>query len=197
MVPSFLNLLSDDLQRFFLSLWLDVRSLLTLDVAVSSDTLRPRWMMLLQTLKSPAMDDWYHRMESVMWLSRRGIRASRLQMKKRVRGCDILLLETSNLVYLGLRGCSNITDQCVIDIVMRCRMLLGIELGDCIKVTDVGVIALGTGCGKLQSIDLSGCYMVTDAGVTALSHGCGKLQSITLRDCKKVTDAGEIGRAHV
>ena len=118
MVPSFLNLLSDDLQRFFLSLWLDVRSLLTLDVAVSSDTLRPRWMMLLQTLKSPAMDDWNHSMESVMWLSRRGIRASRLQMEEvgawRVRGCDILLLETSNLVYLGLRGCSNITDQCVI-----------------------------------------------------------------------------------
>ena len=76
------NLLSDDLERFFLSLWLDVRSLVTLDVAVSGDTLRPRWKMLLQSLKSPAMDDWYHSMESVMWLSGRGIRPSQLQMKK-------------------------------------------------------------------------------------------------------------------
>ena len=140
MVPSFFNLLGDDLQRFFLSLWLDVRSLVTLDVAVSSDTLRPRWMMLLESLKSPAMDDWYHNMASLMWLSRRGIRPLRLQRKEvgtwRVRGCDILLLETSDLVYLGLRGCSNITDQCVMDIVKRCRKLLVIELGDCREVTD-------------------------------------------------------------
>ena len=101
------------------------------------------------------MDDWYHSMASLMWLSRRGIRASRLQMNdSRVRGCDILLLETSDLVFLGLKGCSNITDQCVMDIVKRCRKLLVIEVGDCRKVTDVGVTALGAGCGQLQKIDL-------------------------------------------
>ena len=121
MVLSFFILLSDDLQRFFLSLWLDVHSLVTLDVAVSSDTLRPCWMMLLQSLKSPAMDDWSHCMALLIWLSRRGIRPSRLQMKQvgswRVRGCDILQLETSDLVYLELKGCCNIRDQCVIDVV--------------------------------------------------------------------------------
>ena len=36
MIPSFLSFLSDDLQILFLSLWLDVRSLSTLDVAISS-----------------------------------------------------------------------------------------------------------------------------------------------------------------
>ena len=196
MVPSFFDLLSDDIQRVFL-LWLDVPSLITLDVAVSSDTLRPCWMMLLQSMKSPAMDDWHHSMASVMWLSRRGIRPSRLQMKEvdeGVRGCDILLLDTSDLVYLGLRGCSNITDQCVIDIVKRCRQLSGIELGDCKKqyctVTDVGITALATGCGRLQTINIGGCRLVTDAGVTALSHECGQLQSIDLTGCEKVTEAG-------
>ena len=193
MMPSFLNLLSDDLQGFILSLWLDVRSLVTLDVAVSSNTLRPCWMMLLQNLRCPAMDDWYHSMASLMWLSRRGIRASRIQMEvdtSRVRGCDILLPETSDLVYIGLKGCSNITDQCVMDIVKRCRKLLVIVLGNCREVTDVGITALGAGCGKLQSIDLSYCNEVTDAGVTALSHGCGQLQSINLEYCHRVTDAG-------
>ena len=145
MMPLFLNLLSDDLQRLCLSLWLDVRSLVTLDVAVSTSTLRPCWMMLLLSSKSPAMDDWYHSRASLMWLSRRGIRASRLQMKvvdtSRVRGCDIMLLKTRDLLHLGLRGCSNITDQCVMDIAKRCHKLLGIELVDCGEVTDAGVSA--------------------------------------------------------
>ena len=56
-----------------------------------------------------------------MWISRRGIRAAPLQMKvdiSRVRGCDILLVETTDLVYLDLRDCCNTTDECVIDIEM-------------------------------------------------------------------------------
>ena len=56
MLPSFLTLLGDDLQILFLSLWLDVRSLSTLDVALSCHRLRPCWMTLLQCLRSPAYD---------------------------------------------------------------------------------------------------------------------------------------------
>ena len=58
MMPSFLSLLSDDLQTLFLSFWLDVRSLSNLDVAISCHRLRPCWMTLLQCLRSPAVDDW-------------------------------------------------------------------------------------------------------------------------------------------
>jgi hypothetical protein len=88
--PSFVYLLSDDLQILFLSLWLDVRSIATLDVAGSSHVLRLCWMTLLQRLRSPAVDDWGHSLSSLKWLSRRGIRASRVQMKidtSRVNGC--------------------------------------------------------------------------------------------------------------
>ena len=169
--PSFLYLLSDDLQLHFLTLWLDVRSLATLDVAVSSHALRLCWMTLLQRLRSPAVDSWGHSLSSLMWLSRRGIRASRVQMTFdtfRVLACDILLLETSNIVDLDLRGCREISDRCVMDIVSRCP--------------------------KLKIIDLWGCRLVTDAGVSALGAGCGQLQSIHLTGCNKVT---EIGRAHV
>ena len=193
MAPLFLLLQSEDLKILFLSFWLDVRSLATLDVAVSSRRLRPRWMMLLECLRCPAMDDWGQSISSLMWLSRRGIRASRLLMKMdtwRVRGCDILQVDTSDLVHLGLNNCSSMTDQCVMDVVHICPQLRSIDLGECKKVTDAGISALGAGCGQLQSINLAGCEKVTDAGISALSHGCGQLQIVDLAFCGKVTDAG-------
>ena len=185
-------LLGDDLHILFLSLWLDVHSLATLDVAVSSRRLRPCWLALLQCVRSEAIDGWGHSIPSLVWLSRRGIRVSRLRMKmdtSRIRGCDILLLETSELVHLGLEGCCNISDQCVTDVINRCIKLRSIDLRGCDRVTDVGISALGGGCGQLQSINLSYCDQVTDVGVSALGAGCGQLQSIDLAGCDKVTDA--------
>ena len=100
MMPSFLSLLSDDLQILSVSFWLDVRSLSTLDVAISCHRLRLCWIKLLQCLRSPAVDDWGHSLWSLMWLSRRRIRASRVQMKmdiSRVRVCDVLQADTSDI----------------------------------------------------------------------------------------------------
>ena len=107
MAQLFNSLLSDDLQILLLSLWLDVRSLTTSDVAVSSRRLRPSWLTVLRCLRSDAMDNWGHSLSSLMWLSKRGIRASRVRIKmdnSLVRGCDILLVDTSDIVHLGLRG---------------------------------------------------------------------------------------------
>jgi Leucine Rich repeat len=219
MIPSFLSFVSDDLQILFLSLWLDVRSLSTLDVAISCHRQRPCWMTLLRRLRSPAIDDWGHSLSSLMWLSKRGISASRVQMKidtSRVRVCDILLLETSRLVALDLRSCCNITDECVMDVIKRfpklrsidvgnCRLvtdagvsalghrhgqLPSIYLSDCLRLTDAGISALATGCCQLQSIEFSCCINVTDAGISALAAGCGQLHRIDLSGCKRVTDAG-------
>ena len=195
MAPLLHSLLSDDLQILLLSLWLDVRSLTTLDVAVSSRRLRPSWLSVLRCLRSDAMDDWSHSLSSLMWLSKRGIRVSRLRMKmdnSLVRGCDILLVDTSDIMHLGLRGCSNMTDQCMVDVAYRCDKLRSIDIGGCCQVTDAGVRALGAGCGQLQSINLERCDKVTDAGVIAVGAGCGHLQSINLTYCNKVTDAGVI-----
>ena len=106
MVSSFLSLLSDDLQVLFLSRWLDVRSLVTLDAAVSSHRLRPYWLTLLRCLNSAATDDWDHSSSSLNWLSRRGIRPFRLQMKIdnwRVEGCHMQLQYNGSVhdVYSG------------------------------------------------------------------------------------------------
>ena len=173
-------MLSDDLLTLFLSLWLDVRSLATLDVAVSSHVLRPSWMRLIRSLRCSAIDNWGHGLSSLMWLSRRSIRVSQVLIKIdacRVRGCDIMLLDTSDIVLLDLEGCKSITDQCLIDIVKHCYKPRRAHLGDSEKVIDTGVSTLGAGCGRLQSINLHCCRQVTDAGVIALGAGCGQLQS--------------------
>ena len=195
MTQLFHFLLSDDVQILVLSLWLEVRSLATLDMAFSSCRLRPNWLTVLRCLRSDAMDNWGHSLSSLMWLAKRGIRASRVRMKmdnSLVRGCDILMVDTSDLLHLGLKGCCNMTDQCIVDIVHRCHKLRSIDIGGCDKVTDAGVIALGAGCGQLRSINLGGCDKVTDAGIIALCAGCGQLQSIDLDGCDKLTDAGVI-----
>ena len=195
MASLFHSLISDDLQILLLSLFLDVRSLTNLDVAVSSRRLRPSWLTVLRCFRSDAVDNWGHSLSSLMWLSIRGIRASRVRIKmdcSPVRGCDILLVDTSDLLHLGLGGCLNMTDQCIVYVVYRCVKLRSIDIGGCGQVTDVSVIALGAGCGQLQSIDLTGCVQVTDAGVIALGAGCGQLQSIDLTGCVQVTDAGVI-----
>ena len=193
MAPSLLSLPSNDLQTVFLSLWLDVCSLTTLDVAVSSHESRPRWLTVLRCVRSGALDEWGHSLSSLMWLSRRGIRTSRLEMKidtSRVHVCDILRLDTTDLVVIGLESCINVTDQCLAELVNRCLKLRTISLAGCDKVTDAGISALSAGCGQLQSINLRDCKKVTDAGISALSVGCGKLHSISILGCDKVTDAG-------
>jgi F-box and leucine-rich repeat protein 2/20 len=106
----------------------------------------------------------------------------------RERICDILLIDTSDLVALGLRNCHNTTDECIVDVINCCPKLSSIDLGSCIQVTDVGVSALAAGCSQLQSIILRGCQKVTDEGISALGAGCGQLESIDLAQCK-VTDA--------
>ena len=149
--------------------------------------------MVLRCLRSEAADDWGHIPSSLMWLSRRGIRVSRLEMKidiSRARGCNILVVDTSDLVHIGLQDCIKITDQCIVDVINLCPKLRSINLSGCGNVTDAGVSALGAGCGQLQSIDLARCGNVTDAGISGLGAGCGQLQSINLTGCGKVTDRG-------
>ena len=191
-MPLFLSVLSFDVHIQFISLWLDMRSLATLDVVVSNNASRPYWMTLLHSLRGSVIDDWGHSMSSLTWLITRGIFARRVQMKVdawRVRGCDLLLLETDEIVHLGLDGCRNLDDQDVMNMVNKCGKLTSMSLTRCDMVTDTGVSALGAGCGQLQSIVLAS-YNVTDAGVSALGAGCGQLQSIKLLRCGQVTDAG-------
>ena len=206
MAEFFLSLLSDDLQIQFFSLWLDVRSLATLDVAVSSRRLRPSWLTVLRCVRSYALGRFQvHSLSSLTWLSKRGIISSSVFLASSVYmkiNCnpvhpdgDILILDTNAVVRIGhpIKR-NNKIDQSIGDVVYCFGKsdFLVIELARCDQVTDAGVIALGAFCGNLQSIDLARCEKVTDAGVVALSAVCGKLQYISLAFCDQLTDAGVI-----
>ena len=192
-MPTFFSVLSYDVHILFISLWLDMRSLAILDVAVTNIEWRPYWMTIFHSLRGGVIDDWGHSMSSLTWLISRGIHARIVQMEVgawRICGRHLLLLETDEIVHLGLMGCCNLTDQCIVDVANECNKLTSIDLNGCKKLTDAGVSALVAGCGQLQIIDLGYCNMVTDAGVSALGAGCGQLQSINLSGCMEVTDAG-------
>ena len=112
--------LSDDLHAHLLIHWLDVRSLVTLDTAVSSDVLRPHLMALLRSLRATSIDNIDHSASSFIWLIQRGICTTRIQMKVnawRVPECDPSLLNTIGLLYLGLNGCNEVTDGCLLKMV--------------------------------------------------------------------------------
>ena len=193
MVRDLLHALSGDLLDLLVSQWLDVRSLGTLDVAVSSNISRPYWIMLLRSFRSASIDGMDHSASSLAWLLSRRICTSRVQMKVdawRVPGCDLSLLKTVNLFHLGLNGCKSVTDECLVKAVTRCVKSRTEYPRRCKRTANAGVSASGAGCGQLQSIDLGGCCLVTDVGVLALGAGCGQLQSIDLAYCRMVTDVG-------
>ena len=193
MTQLLLHVLSDDLHRLLFCQWLDVRSLVTLDVAVSSSTSRPYWTRLLGSLRSQSIDNINHTSSSLHWLIQRGICASRIQMKVNaweVPGCDLALLKTNDLLHLGLNSCRKVTDECISEAVKGSNRERDGDCRRCYEVADHVVSALSYRCGQLQSIDLEGCNKVTNVGISALSVGCGQLQSINLKFSGKVTDAG-------
>ena len=193
MVQILYHSLSDDPHNFLLCHWLDIRSLGTLDIAISSNVSRPYWMALLQCMRAEAIDDMHHSASWLMWLIERGICPSKVQMKVNawwVPGCDLSLLNKRNLLHLGLKRCSVVMDECILWALNRCSNTRRGHLGRYNKLQDVSVLALGNGYAQLQSINLEGCREVTDVCVSALGHGCGQLQIIKLSGCFQVTDVG-------
>ena len=88
MIPLFLSVLSRDVHILLLSVWVVVRSLGTLDVAVSCNSSRQYCLMLLHSLRGGIIDDWGHSISSLMCLTRRGIRAKRVQMQIQMKYVD-------------------------------------------------------------------------------------------------------------
>ena len=145
--------------------WLDMQSLVRLDVAVSSTCARKLWLMILESVTCKAIDEWHHCYSSMMWAILRSIRITHILVKFSHRD------RISKLIFEAVG---------ILSIWKERRYLESIDLSGCRGITDVGVSALGHGCGQLQAINLSGCNRVTNIGVSALGHGCCQLQTINL-----------------
>ena len=46
----------------------------------------------------------------------------------RISGCDLLKLKKASIIHIGLSGCINITDACILNIVHECCKLSSIDL---------------------------------------------------------------------
>ena len=118
--PNLLHL-SDDLLIFFLSSWLDVRSLGLLDIAVANRNNRLFWQKCLSATNASVFDDWRYNHSSISWLIQRRISATKIQINYRngmkvsdstFDGIHIPLLRS---IYLS--NCTDMTDRGVLSIV--------------------------------------------------------------------------------
>ena len=101
----------------------------------------------------------------------------------------VLVSNCSQLAYLNLHGCRNITDAAVVSVASNCKQLTTLNLLGCGKITDAAVVAVASKCTLLSSLDLESCSSITDAAVEAVASGCKQLTSLNLRYCDKITDA--------
>ncbi|KDO81777.1 hypothetical protein CISIN_1g006499mg [Citrus sinensis] len=125
------------------------------------------------------------------------------------------LSRCSELLFLKLGLCENISDKGLFYIASNCLRIQGLDLYKCSGIGDDGLAALSNGCKKLKKLNLSYCVNVTDrgmehirfiedlsdlelrgltkitsAGLTALAAGCKRLADLDLKHCAKIDDSG-------
>lgn len=208
---SSLFLLGEDL-FLLLCAWLPLKSISTLDIAVSNAEDRSFWLMWLGMIDVDVINDHKHRCyASIKWLITKGIRTTSLQ----VLPCTIQMndatfsgfgfptknfchevmkekrnyfgsLSIEDCVRIDLSGC-DITDANVIDLARGCPHLHTVFLGRCLNLTDKSLIQLAQCCPMLHNINLSHIQNITDIGVSALAQMCFGLQIINLVGNKHIT----------
>ena len=206
-----------------ISVWLNVQSLVILDIAVSSNSARKQWLITLEYITCNVIDGWFHSHSSMRWVIRRGIRSSQILVARNhgdklsdvsfeaagincnVGSCDgevrregiLSIWEGCKFIKsIDLKKYQGITDIGISALAHGCHQLERINLSLCEGITDISVSALGHGCHQLQTIDLFRCQGITDVGVSALGHGCHHLQMINLSDCQGITDVGVSALGH-
>jgi hypothetical protein len=199
---SFLVNFDSDFLSFFLSNWLDVRSFLVLDVAMTNKNERSQWLENLKKTESLSVDEWHHDHSSIRWLINRGIvNASYICIRDDAKwqitdstfdGAIFPLLRC-----LDLTECRRISDTLLAALIKVCPVLMSIIVDNCPNVSDIGIVAVATGCPKLESISMNGCLRVTNASVVALAETCSELRRIKFDGCYQVTDAGMFALANI
>jgi hypothetical protein len=82
------------------------------------------------------------------------------------------------VVFVSLKGCSNVTGAAVQALVEHCTGIQTIYLYSCSSITGTAVQALAEHCTGIQNICLNGCSSITDAAVQALAEHCTGIQYI-------------------
>ena len=189
--------------------WLDVGSICSLDTAVGNKAERLMWLHSLHTIDSKAIDKYEHCHLSIMWLIKRGARATIIRTRRSNRTSDrqitdmtfagVGLLCTQNVDsvnqgfwrWLGMEcDTSNGFDEAVFIRRHGLSQVTSIDLNHCHQISDIGVSAIAQGCPLLTSINLERCESISDVGVSAIAQGCPLLTLIRLDRCERISDIG-------
>eukprot|EP00899_Mesostigma_viride_P015777 jgi/Mesvir1/241/Mv13584-RA.1 len=119
------------------------------------------------------------------WLRLDYMEVSSPVLQEVARGCP--RLRYLDAQHAGLEG---LNDEVVKELAAKCTDLRYLTLAPCPNITDAGITALAGGCQQLESLHLS-CISehVTDVGFAAIAQGCPRLKRLYLWECDGVTDA--------
>jgi hypothetical protein len=169
--------------------WLELRSLMALDSAVSCRIDRPVFLAALVDFSFPLLRSVTARgliYCEICWMARRVSTMTYLQCQPDaddfIVGC---LAHCPCLVSLSLARCTLITDASVIAL-SDIHCLRHLVLSGCCNVTDIALVVLSERCPHLQSLDVRGCD-VTDRGLARIAMRCSSLLSIKISGASFIT----------
>ena len=96
---------------------------------------------------------------------------------------------------LEFKQCMHITNQLMEFISLYCTQLEFLAIKDCINITDAGVLGIVQRCSRIQVFQLNGAS-VTKLGVCSISEYCYNLKVLVISDCKKIycEDLGDLSK---
>jgi hypothetical protein len=68
----------------------------------------------------------------------------------------------------------------------KCSQLTFLELRNCTNITDAGIKVIAQSCKSLNTIDLHGCYLLTNTSLKMLCSGCPQLLQVSITQSQVV-----------
>lgn len=106
---------------------------------------------------------------------------------------SLQLLGSSCVVIeeLDLTDCCGVNDT-ALNYLSGCSELKFLKLGLCDNISDKGLLYIASKCAKICELDLYRCPGIGDDGMRALSNGCKKLKKLNISYCNGLTDKGMV-----
>ncbi|XP_061533127.1 F-box and leucine-rich repeat protein 13 isoform X2 [Phycodurus eques] len=103
-------------------------------------------------------------------------------------GMENLCKYVTDLEYVDVSGCSELSDQAIKAFSFYCRGLFTLRMAGCPKMTDMAMQCLSHGAAQyLRELDVSGCTL-TDRAIRYIERLCPPLSSITMHGCNRISE---------
>jgi hypothetical protein len=191
--------------------WMDERSLVGLDMAVTSTLSREGYLQAYTYLPTHCIDKLSDNIIplKMMWLSKRGIKLSSVVVAKRLSAGDLTSVLkglnssiTTCLEHIQFNGNKELRDSHLFILARISRDLKTVDLWNCNKITDLGLIRLVENSPNLTDVSLwqhtlSHCrshswdpvVKISNFSIHALITNCPNLANLNLSSCcSKLTD---------